>query len=169
MLVDEKQYRSIWRIVSSGQVFVLDQRRLPHSLWSFIWKRSTNLSLPFTAWLLGSTTYWCDSGLRHSFGRDWRLVRSQYCVGFHQTKRCAPNSGKSVIDGQPCVWSHRQSVTSRAREGSNESCRKDVTGRFREKHQDRPQRCHFYWRDRPRRICSRASSNFCESELPTET
>ena len=31
MPVDGKQYRAIWRISSSGQVFVIDQRRLPYS------------------------------------------------------------------------------------------------------------------------------------------
>ena len=31
MLVDGKQYQAIWRNVSTGQVFVIDQRHLPHS------------------------------------------------------------------------------------------------------------------------------------------
>ena len=32
MLVDGKQYQAIWRNLSTGQVYVIDQRHLPHSI-----------------------------------------------------------------------------------------------------------------------------------------
>ena len=104
MLVDGKQCQAIWRNLSTGQVFVIDQRHLPHS---FVSKELTTVDEFVSAIsdmiVRGATLISLMAAYGMAVAMNADSSDAEYCVSFQQDLKERVQQ-QLIFHGLSIVW-----------------------------------------------------------------